>query len=277
MRIIPADHITETVRDMCINANCLLPEDVQQALCQACKTEQSPTGRDILDKILQNADIAREKYMPICQDTGMAVFFVEIGQDVHVEGNLTDAINEGVRRGYSDGYLRKSIVSDPLERKNTGDNTPAVIHYSFIQGDKIALTLAPKGFGSENMSAVHMFSPSEGVEAIKQFVVDTVDKAGANPCPPIVVGVGIGGNLEKCACLAKHALTQTKPNPNPYYAEMEQELLDRINQLGIGPQGFGGTNTALAVHIETFPTHIAGLPAAVNINCHVTRHVTEII
>lgn len=277
MRIISASEIIDTVKNMCIEANYYLPCDILNSIKKAEASEQSATGKDILSKIIENADIARTKKMAICQDTGMAVFFVEIGYDVHVDGNLTEAINEGVRLGYAEGNLRKSIVSDPIERKNTGDNTPAVIHYDFVDGDKITITIAPKGFGSENMSALRMFSPSEGIEAIKDFVVDTVSKAGSNPCPPIVVGVGIGGNFESCATLAKRALADAENNPTPFYADIEKELLERINTLGIGPQGFGGTQTALNVFIKTAPTHIAGLPAAVNISCHVTRHLTKIV
>lgn len=277
MRIIPASEITEIVKGMCIEANYNLPCDILEKLKQAESQEESSTGKDILGKIIENADIAKNRKMAICQDTGMAVFFVEIGTDVHVDGNLTGAINEGVRLGYAEGNLRKSIVSDPIERKNTGDNTPAVIHYDFVDGDKITITIAPKGFGSENMSALKMFSPSEGIEAIKDFVVDTVSKAGSNPCPPIVVGVGIGGNFESCATLAKKALADAESHPDTFYADIEKELLERINALGIGPQGFGGTQTALDVFIKTAPTHIAGLPAAVNISCHVTRHLTKIV
>ncbi|MBQ6999079.1 MAG: fumarate hydratase [Clostridia bacterium] len=277
MRIISASEITNTVKNMCIEANYYLPCDILNSLKNAHENEQSETGKDVLGKIIENANIAKNKKMAICQDTGMAVFFVEIGCDVHIDGNLTDAINEGVRCGYAEGNLRKSIVSDPIERKNTGDNTPAIIHYDFVDGDKITITIAPKGFGSENMSALKMFSPSEGIEAIKDFVVDTVSKAGSNPCPPIVVGVGIGGNFESCATLAKRALADAEGNPEPFYAEIEKELLTRINNLGIGPQGFGGTQTALNVFIKTAPTHIAGLPAAVNISCHVTRHLKKIV
>lgn len=277
MRIIPFEIITETVKEMCIEANYNLPCDVFDKLHNAMDSEKSPIGKEILSKIIENAKIAAEKRMAICQDTGMAVFFVEIGDEVYVEGNLTDAINQGVGKGYAEGNLRKSIVSDPIERKNTNDNTPAVIHYDFVKGDKITITIAPKGFGSENMSALKMFSPSEGIEGIKDFVVETVSKAGSNPCPPIVVGVGIGGNFESCALLAKKALAESENNKNPYYAEVEKELLERINNLGIGPQGFGGTQTALNVFVKTAPTHIAGLPAAVNISCHVTRHLKKII
>lgn len=277
MRVISAEEITDLIKDMCIEANYYLPCDIEQKIKRAKMNEQSEVGKDILDKLLQNAQIARDKKMAICQDTGMAVFFVEIGCDVHIDGNITDAINEGVRQGYAQGNLRKSIVSDPIERKNTNDNTPAVIHYDFVDGDKVSVTIAPKGFGSENMSALKMFSPSDGIEAIKDFVVETVSKAGGNPCPPIVVGVGIGGNFESCATLAKKALADAKKNENPFYESIENELLERINKLGIGPQGFGGTQTALDVFIKTAPTHIAGLPAAVNISCHVTRHLTKVI
>lgn len=277
MRIISASEIIDVVKDMCIEANYYLPCNILEKLKNAEENEKSATGKDILGKIIENAEIAKSRKMAICQDTGMAVFFVEIGTDVHVDGNLTEAINEGVRRGYTEGNLRKSIVSDPIERKNTGDNTPAVIHYDFVDGDRITITIAPKGFGSENMSALRMFSPSEGIEAIKDFVVDTVSKAGSNPCPPIVVGVGIGGNFESCATLAKRALADAESHPLPFYADIEKELLERINALGIGPQGFGGTQTALNVFIKTAPTHIAGMPAAVNISCHVTRHLKKIV
>ncbi len=280
MRIINSELITGKVEKLCKEANYFLPQDVRCAICNAIDSEVSPTGKDVLCKIKDNYLIAEENRMAICQDTGMAVFFVEIGNEVHVEGDtVTDAINKGVALGYSNGYLRKSIVRDPLDRINTGDNTPAVIHYSYTYGDKITITIAPKGFGSENMSAIRMFSPSAGVEGIKDFVLETVDNAGSNPCPPIVVGIGIGGNFESCATLAKKALTRSidSSNVNPFYAELEQELLDKINKLGIGPQGFGGKNTALGVNIETAPTHIAGMPCAVNISCHVTRHKTCII
>ncbi len=277
MRIIEAKEITEAVKNMCIEANYYLPCDILSSIKKAEENEKSATGREILGKIIKNAEIARSNKMAICQDTGMAVFFVEIGSGVYVNGNLTDAINEGVRQGYAEGNLRKSIVSDPIERKNTGDNTPAVIHYDFTDGDSIKLTIAPKGFGSENMSALKMFSPSEGLEAIKDFVVETVSKAGSNPCPPIVVGVGIGGNFESCALLAKKALADAESNPNPFYSAIEDELLERLNRLGIGPQGFGGTQTALNVFVKQASTHIAGLPAAVNISCHVTRHLTKIV
>ena len=279
MRQISASEIEKTVRDMCIEANCRLSPDVREAIGRAAGSERNPLAGEVLRNILKNADIARNENIPICQDTGMAVFFVEIGEDVRVDGNIGKAIEDGVRRGYKEGYLRASVVCDPLRRVNTKDNTPPVIHYSFTDGDKIKITFAPKGFGSENMSAVKMLKPSDGRSGVCDFVLETVRNAASNPCPPIVVGVGIGGTFEKCAQIAKHALTRDigTQNPDPFYAEMERELLERINQTDIGPQGFGGDTTALAVHIETYPTHIAGLPAAVNINCHVTRHMTVII
>lgn len=277
MRIIPAETIVNTVRDMCIEANYILPSDIRKSIVTSCEMEKSAVGKGILEKILENADIAEREQMAICQDTGMAVFFIEIGCDVHVDGNITEAVNEGVRLGYAEGNLRKSIVADPIDRKNTGDNTPAVIHYEFVHGDKLSITVAPKGFGSENMSALKMFSPSDGIEAIKDFVVETVSNAGGNPCPPITIGVGIGGDFELCATLAKKALADAENNQNPFYAAVENELLSRINALGIGPQGFGGTQTALNVFVKTAPTHIAGLPAAVNISCHVTRHLKRIV
>ena len=280
MRIVKSDDITRAVRDMCIRANCHINGDIKAALEKSAETEKSEVARGVLKNLLKNAEIAHEKEVPICQDTGMAVFFIEIGCDVHVEGAaITDAVNEGVRRGYTEGYLRKSVVADPLRRVNTNDNTPAVIYCDFVKGDKIKITLAPKGFGSENKSAVKMLNPSDGVEGVIDFVTETVRKAGANPCPPMVVGVGIGGTLDKAVQLSKKALTRDidVPNGDEYYAELEKLLLERVNKLGIGPQGMGGTTTALAVNIETFPTHIAGLPVAVNISCHATRHATEII
>ncbi len=280
MRIVKSDDITRAVRDMCIRANCHINGDIKAALEKSAETEKSEVARGVLKNLLKNAEIAHEKEVPICQDTGMAVFFIEIGCDVHVEGaTITDAVNEGVRRGYTEGYLRKSVVADPLRRVNTNDNTPAVIYCDFVKGDKIKITLAPKGFGSENKSSVKMLNPSDGVEGVIDFVTETVRKAGANPCPPMVVGVGIGGTLDKAAQLSKKALTRDidAPNGDEYYAELEKLLLERVNKLGIGPQGMGGTTTALAVNIETFPTHIAGLPVAVNISCHATRHATEII
>ena len=280
MRTIHSDIITQEVKKLCIEANYHLPCDVRNAICNAIDNEVSPTGKDILFKIKDNYTIAEERKMAICQDTGMAVFFVKIGNEIHIEGKtITDAINDGVKLGYEEGYLRKSIVKDPLNRVNTGDNTPAVVHYEYTYGDKITITIAPKGFGSENMSAIKMFSPSAGIEGIKKFVIDTVDNAGSNPCPPIVVGVGIGGNFETCALLAKKALTRdiSSQHTEPMYAKLEDELLHDINKLGIGPQGFGGVTTALGVNIETAPTHIAGMPCAVNISCHVTRHKTTTI
>ena len=279
MREISTNRITETIKRLCIEANCKLPIDMKTCIEKSREAETFPTAQGILDKIIENYNIAEKETKPICQDTGAACIFVNIGQDVHVNGNLTEAINEGVRQGYRDGFLRKSIVSDPLERVNTNDNTPAMIYYDIVEGDKIEITLAPKGFGSENMSRIKMLKPSDGVKGVIDFVVETVEKAGSNPCPPIVVGVGIGGTFDKCAYLAKKALLRDADsvNPIPYYAELEDTLLTKINALGIGPQGFGGKTTALAVNIETMPTHIAGLPVAVNINCHVTRHVKEVI
>ena len=280
MREIHIDDIIKTVRQRCIDANCNLNQDIETALQQGLERETNPIAQTMLTDILKNADIARNEQMPICQDTGMAVFFLELGQDVHIiGGSLKDAINEGVRQGYADGYLRKSVVADPVRRGNTGDNTPAVIHTEIVDGENLTITLAPKGFGSENMSAVKMCKPSEGLEGIIDFVVSTVKNAGSNPCPPLVVGVGIGGTFEKCAYLAKSALLREvdSKNPDPYYADLEETLLEKINALDIGPQGFGGVTTALGVNVETYPTHIAGMPCAVNINCHVTRHVTKVI
>ncbi|MCG1024880.1 fumarate hydratase [Dehalobacter sp.] len=275
MKEIHVNEIISAVERLCIEANCILNQDVVNALNRALDVEESSQGREVLQQLLINAEIAAKENMPICQDTGMAVLFIEAGQDLHiVGGDLSEALNEGVRRGYEKGFLRKSIVKDPFNRINTGDNTPAVIHYEMIAGDKLVITMAPKGFGSENMGAIKMFKPSDGLAAVKNFIVETVDKAGPNPCPPIVVGVGLGGTMEKAAYLAKKALLRPigELNPAAEYAQLEQELLTKINDLGIGPQGFGGRTTALAVNIEVFPTHIAGLPAAVNINCHVTRH-----
>ena len=280
MREIYVDKITEAVRDMCIEANYRLSEDIRLALEDGLKNEENPVAKSVLGDILKNAEIARESEVPICQDTGMAVLFLEIGQEVHfVGGNLYDAVNEGVRRGYEEGYLRKSVVKDPIRRGNTGDNTPAVIHTEITDGESVKITIAPKGFGSENMSAVKMLKPSEGREGVVDFILETVNRGGSNPCPPIVVGVGIGGTFEKAASLAKKALIRDirSENPDGYYAEMERELLEKINNSDIGPQGFGGKTTALGVNIETFPTHIAGMPVAVNISCHVTRHLVKII
>ena len=280
LRIINSQTITEAVKNMCMEANYILPCDIKKALENAEKNEESAVGKEILEKIINNSEIAKNEKMPICQDTGMAVFFVEIGNKVHIEGkNLTDAINEGVRQGYTDGYLRKSVVSDPLIRNNTGDNTPAIIHYEFTDGENIKITIAPKGFGSENMSAIKMLAPSAGIEGIKAFVKETVEKAGANPCPPIVIGVGIGSDFEGVAQLAKKALTRSidTHHPDKLYADLEDELLKIVNKTGIGPQGFGGRTTAIGLNIETAPTHIASLPCAVNISCHVTRHLTKTI
>ena len=280
MRTVNSDEIMRVVRDMCIKANCHINDDVKNAIEKSVETEKSDISKGVLKNLLKNAEIAHTKEIPICQDTGMAVFFVEIGNEVTVEGDtITEAINKGVSKGYTEGYLRKSVVADPLNRVNTKDNTPAVIHYDFVRGDKIKITIAPKGFGSENKSAVKMLNPSDGLDGVIDFVTETVRKAGANPCPPMVVGVGIGGTLDKVTELSNKALTRDldKRNENPFYADLEERLLERVNKLGIGPQGMGGTTTALAVNIEVFPTHIAGLPVAVNISCHATRHVTEII
>ncbi len=273
---IDYNKVVETVSELCMTANYELGEDVLEMLRKAHETEESPTGKSILGQILENAEISRKERIPMCQDTGFAVFFVELGEDVRiVGGNLTDAIKEGVKKGYTEGYLRKSIVTDPvLTRKNTGDNTPPIIHYELTGGDKLTITCAPKGGGSENMSEVKMMKPADGIEGVKDFVVERVKKSSGNPCPPVVVGVGIGGTFEKCAWLAKKALTRKlrEPNPDPRFAEVERELLQRINALGIGPMGLGGRTTALAVHIEAFPCHIASMPVAVNMNCHAARH-----
>lgn len=277
MREISAAAITDAVARLSIQANTCLPEDVKAAIARARRQEDWPPAREILDRIIENGEIGGG--WPICQDTGMACVFLEVGQDVHITGDLTQAVDEGVRRGYAEGYLRKSVVSDPLERVNSGDNTPAMLYTELVSGDRVRVTVAPKGFGSENMSRIAMLKPSDGVEGVKRFILDTVEQAGPNPCPPIVVGVGIGGTFDKCALLAKKALLRDMgaPSPQPFYAQLERELLDKINALGIGPQGFGGRTTALAVHIETMPTHIAGLPCAVNINCHVARHAAEVL
>ncbi len=280
MREISVHKITAVIRKMCIDANCYLGEDIKEAIEGGLKNEENDLAKSVLTDILENAEIAREKAVPICQDTGMVVVFLEIGQEVHfTDGNLYDAVNEGVRQGYSDGYLRKSVVLDPIRRGNTGDNTPAVIHTEIVDGDKVKITFAPKGFGSENMSAIKMLKPSDGRAGIVDFIIETVKLAGSNPCPPIVVGIGIGGTFEKAAILAKKALLRDirEENPDEYYADLEREILEKINQTDVGPQGFGGKTTALGVNIETFPTHIAGLPVAVNISCHVTRHQSEVI
>lgn len=280
MRTINVSVVTEAIAEMCVEANHFLSEDMRDALCVAAKEEESPIGRRVLGQLMDNLVIAGEDMIPICQDTGMAVVFAEIGQDVHFEGGLLpDAINEGVRRGYIDGYLRKSVVDDPLERNNTGDNTPAIIHYDIVPGENLKLTLAPKGFGSENMSRIFMLKPADGIEGVKNAIMTAVKDAGPNACPPMVVGVGIGGTFEKCAIMAKKALTRpiNEGSDIPYIKEMEEELLEKINKSGIGPGGLGGTKTALAVNIYTYPTHIAGLPVAVNICCHVNRHSVRVL
>ena len=279
MREIKAETITEVVARLCVEANLRLPCGMRERIEGAAESEKSPICKSVLGDITANLDCAAELGVPICQDTGMAVIFAEIGQEVHIDGDFENAVNQGVARGYVDGKLRLSVVSDPLERVNTGDNTPAIIHTRLVTGDKIRLTVAPKGFGSENMSRLKMFTPSATREDIVNFVVETTSIAGSNPCPPIVVGVGIGGDFEQCALLAKKALCRdlSVRNPKPLYTELEREMLDGINRLGIGSQGFGGTVTALYVNIEQAPTHIAGLPVAVNMGCHVTRHAEEII
>jgi fumarate hydratase subunit alpha len=280
MRNIDVARVTDAVREMCIEVNHKLSPDMAGKFAEAQKREESPLGRQILGQLIENMEIARTEMIPICQDTGMAVVFLEVGQDVHFEGgNIEDAVNEGVRRGYTEGYLRKSVVRDPLERVNTGDNTPAVIHYSIVPGEQVKITLAPKGFGSENMSRVFMLKPAQGIEGVKEAVLTAVADAGPNACPPMVVGVGIGGTFEKCALLAKKALTRdvNVRSQIPYVAELETELLDKINDLGLGPGGLGGRVTALNVAVETYPTHIAGLPVAVNICCHVNRHISRVL
>lgn len=275
MRTVHVSEITKNIKEMCIEANHFLTQDMDEALKQACVSEKSQLGRQVLDSLQENLQIAGEDMIPICQDTGMAVIFMEIGQDVHFEGGLLeDAINEGVRQGYVEGYLRKSVVKDPLIRENTKDNTPAVIYYEMTSGENIKITVAPKGFGSENMSRVFMLKPADGIEGVKEAVLTAVREAGPNACPPMVVGVGIGGTFEKCAMMAKKALTRAvnQRSDIPYIADLEKELLAKINQSGIGPGGLGGSSTALAVNINTYPTHIAGLPVAINICCHVNRH-----
>ncbi len=276
MRSIDSKVIEDTVARLCIEANLRLPPDVINAIERAEKAEPWDGAKRILSLLGDNVRIASEKTLPVCQDTGMACVFVELGQDVHIDGDFEEAVNNGVRRGYGEGYLRKSVVCDPLRRVNTGDNTPALLTVKLTRGDKMRITVMPKGFGSENMSALKMLKPADGVEGVKNFVLETVEKAGANPCPPIIVGVGIGGSFDKAAYLAKHALLRPvdEPNPDEYYAALESELLDKINALGIGPQGFGGKTTALAVLIEAMPTHVAGLPVAVNISCHATRRAS---
>ena len=280
VREIEAAKITDTVKRLCIQANVILPEDVKNCIIKRKSEENWAPAREILDRIEENFELAAAENVPICQDTGVACVFLEIGQEVHIAGgDITQAVNEGVRQGYAEGYLRKSVVRDPLDRVNTGDNTPAMIYYDIVPGDKIKITVAPKGFVSENMSQIKMLRPSDGIEGVKAFVLKAVEEAGPNPCPPIIVGVGIGGTFDKAALLAKKALLRETgtPSADPLYAKLEEELLEKINALGIGPQGFGGKTTALAVAVEHYPTHIAGLPVAVNINCHVARHKTEVI
>lgn len=279
MREIKTETIIEEVKKLCIKANLYLADDMKQRIDQAEKNEKSALGRQVIGQLVENMKVADENKIPICQDTGMAVFFIKVGQEVHFDGNLTEAINEGVRQGYTDGYLRKSVVSDPLIRENTKDNTPAIIHYDIVPGDKLEITIAPKGFGSENMSRQFMLKPADGIEGVKNAVITTVKEAGPNACPPFVVGVGIGGDFEYSAILAKKALTRNldKRSELSHIKELEDELLASINSLGIGPAGLGGSTTALAVNIETYPTHIAGLPVAVNMCCHVNRHASAII
>ena len=280
MRIVAAADITKNIKEMCMEANYELSADVKEKLIQGAETEENVLGQQILSQLKENLKIASEEKIPICQDTGMAVVFMKLGQDVHIEGeNLETAINEGIRQGYVEGYLRKSVVKDPIDRINTKDNTPGVIHYEIVPGDKVEITVAPKGFGSENMSRVCMLKPADGIEGVKEAVLETVRLAGPNACPPLVLGVGIGGTFEKCALLAKKALTRELGSHNaiPYVKELEEELLEKINQLNIGPAGLGGKTTALGVNIETYPTHIAGLPVAVNMCCHVNRHITRIL
>lgn len=280
MRIVQTSVITENIKEMCIEANHYLSKDMKAVLDQAVESEKAPLGKQILNQLEENLRIAAEDMIPICQDTGMAVIFLEIGQDVHFEGGLLeDAVNEGVRQGYEEGFLRKSVVKDPLIRENTKDNTPAVIHYEIVSGDKVKITVAPKGFGSENMSRIFMLKPADGIEGVKEAILTAVKEAGPNACPPMVIGVGIGGTFEKCAWMAKKALTRPVDEHSsiPYIKEMEEELLHRINKTGIGPGGLGGSTTAFAVNINTYPTHIAGLPVAVNICCHVNRHAVRII
>ena len=279
MRIVNAQAITDAVSRLCVQANYYLPDDVKRTIGHCRSHEDWPAARDTLDKLAVNCQIAAETSLPICQDTGVACVFLDIGQDVHIEGSIKEAVDEGVRKGYREGYLRKSVVGDPLERKNTGDNTPAMLYIDIVPGSNLTITVAPKGFGSENMSQIKMLRPSDGVNGITEFVLKVVEDAGPNPCPPIVVGVGIGGTFDKAALLAKKALLRPLgiPNGKTHYAALELTLLEKINALGIGPQGFGGRTTALGVNIEAMPTHIAGLPCAVNLNCHVSRHATEVL
>lgn len=280
MKIIHVSEITKQIKEMCIEANHFLSEDVAECMQDAVEKEESPLGKQILCQLQENLEIAGKDMIPICQDTGMAVVFVRIGQEVHIEGgSLTDAINQGVHDGYTEGFLRKSVVGDPIQRENTKDNTPAVIHYEIVEGEQLELTMSPKGFGSENMSRIFMLKPADGIEGVKNAILSAVREAGPNACPPMIVGVGIGGTFEKCALMAKHSLTRNlkEKSPVPYIRELEKQMLDKINCLGIGPGGLGGTVTAIAVNIETYPTHIAGLPVAVNICCHVNRHVHRML
>ncbi|MGG7079381.1 fumarate hydratase [Clostridium sardiniense] len=280
MREISVNKIRDSVRDLCISANYYIGNDVKDSLINYRDRESYPIAKEVLGKIVENADISKNENMPMCQDTGMACIFLEVGQDVHfIDGDIEEAINEGVRRGYEEGYLRKSVVKDPIDRVNTKDNTPAVIYYNLVKGDKVKVTVAPKGFGSENMSKIAMLKPSDGLEGVKRFILKTVEEAGPNPCPPMIVGVGIGGTFDKAAYLSKKALLRpiNEENKNEFYAQLEKDLLKDINSLGIGPQGFGGLTTALGINIEVYPTHIAGLPVAVNISCHATRHKEAVI
>lgn len=280
MKIIEVDKIVEAVEKLCIDANYYLNDDVSNAIKEGISCEESDTGKIILEQLMINAEMAKDKKMAICQDTGMAVVFIDIGQEVHVTGgSIEDAVNEGVRRGYQNGYLRKSIVRNPIDRKNTGDNTPAVIHYNITEGDALKITVAPKGFGSENMSALRMLKPSDGIEGVKNFIIETIENAGPNPCPPIIAGVGIGGTMEKAALMAKRALLRpvNMKNSDNEIKKLEEELLEKANKLGIGPAGLGGRVTALAINVEMYPTHIAGLPVAINISCHATRHAEKIL
>lgn len=280
MREISVNKIRDSVRDLCISSNYYIGSDVKDSLINYRDRENYPIAKEVLGKIVENADISKNENMPMCQDTGMACIFLEVGQDVHfIDGDIEEAINEGVRRGYEEGYLRKSVVKDPIDRVNTKDNTPAVIYYNLVKGDKVKVTVAPKGFGSENMSKIAMLKPSDGLEGVKKFILKTVEEAGPNPCPPMIVGVGIGGTFDKAAYLSKKALLRpiNEENKNEFYAQLEKDLLKDINSLGIGPQGFGGLTTALGINIEVYPTHIAGLPVAVNISCHATRHKEAVI
>lgn len=280
MKTVNVQEITKNIKEMCIEANHFLSADMKKVFEAAVQEEKSPLGQQILDQLKENLEIAGSDMIPICQDTGMAVVFIKVGQEVHLEGgSLSDAINEGVRQGYTEGFLRKSVVKDPIFRENTKDNTPAIIHYEIVEGDQVDITVAPKGFGSENMSRVFMLKPADGIEGVKESILTAVRDAGPNACPPMVVGVGIGGTFEKCALMAKHALTRNLEEESPveYVRELEKEMLEKINKLGIGPGGLGGSTTALAVNIETYPTHIAGLPMAVNICCHVNRHAHRVL